>query len=74
MILEYKKEEWNIGCYFSDDSVCINLKYDGKDYHRHDNGGILPRWVRMGWYIWRIEKESGCRKDAAEYVKQVRGL
>ena len=68
--MKYKKVQWEIGTYCGKNSVCINMEYNGKAYHRHDYMGILPRWMRIGWYIRQIERESGCKKYSDKYVKQ----
>lgn len=55
-----KHEKWSIGHYYSDDSICVNLEFDGKTFHRHDNGfGPIPRFIRLGWAIVSLERESG---------------
>lgn len=68
--MDYKEEKWDIGCYYGERSVCVNLHYDGKTYHRHDYFSIFPRWLRIGWYVRSIEKESGCFRDSCAFVKE----
>ena len=51
--------KWGIGTYCGADSVCVNYeRADGKRFHRHDYGGILPRFIRLGMAIRSIEKEE----------------
>lgn len=68
--LAYKHSTWDIGTYFGAGSVCVNLHFDGKTYHRHDYIGIFPRWIRIGWYVRSIERESGIREWTKRYVEQ----
>lgn len=64
------QEEWSIGTYYGDNSVCVNLKFNGKKFHRHDYGvSIIPRFIRVGWYIRQIEKESGIREQTKKAIK-----
>lgn len=54
---------WEIAHYCGSKSICVNLFYKGKNYHRHDYGGFLPRWIRIGWYVRSIQNESGMEQD-----------
>jgi hypothetical protein len=55
-----KSEKWSIGHYYGDSSLCVNLEFDGRRYHRHDHGvSLIPRFIRLGWAITSIERESG---------------
>ncbi len=56
------KESWSIGCYYGSRSICVNLDFDGASYHRSDYGlSPIPRFIRLGWAIASIERESGLR-------------
>ena len=69
----YKEQQWRIGEYCPNaDSVCVNLDYEGRRYHRHDYGSIWPRWVRIGWFVRSIERESRCVEESRIYVAEVR--
>ena len=60
--------EWSIGTYYGPDSLCVNFKFDGHKFHRHDSGGLESRHVRLGKMIESIEDESGVRVRAAEAI------
>ena len=58
--MQIKNEKWSIGHYYADSSICVNLEFDGGKFHRHDHGhSLIPRFIRLGWAIASIERESG---------------
>ena len=58
-MMEYHGEQWDIGTYCGEETVCVNLRYNGINYHRHDYGGFLPKKLRIGRYIRQVRKEAG---------------
>jgi len=67
--METKQVVWNIGTYSRGrNSVFVRLDFDGRTFYRHDCGGILPRWMRIGLFVEEIEEESGLRKYDDEWL------
>ncbi len=55
---------WSIGNYGGRGTVCVSFVRNGKIVaHRHDYGGIMPRWIRIGRYIQSIEEELRLTQD-----------
>ena len=68
--MKYKEAVWSIGTYGDGaGSLCVNLDFDGRRFHRHDFGGVLPRFIRLGKFITELERESGCRESDKEYLE-----
>ena len=64
-----EQEIWSIGHYCGDSSICVNLTFRGKTYHRSDYGhSIIPRFIRLGWAIASLEKESGLLQQRHEIL------
>ena len=68
---KFKRDKWEIGHYIGNNSICINLEFNGKKYHRHDYGvSLIPRFIRLGYLITKLEKESGILKYRNEILEK----
>lgn len=63
----YSGIRWDIGTYSGAGSICVNVEFKGKCYHWHDYGSLIPRFMRLGWIIERMQEISGYNA----HVKQV---